>query len=363
MLRVSPTVSSLTTESIRRSMIPLASGRPQSMGLMTVDKSSDFMWPPVATRMDSSDLGDGDTPRANGEQRKACPVPTSRTGQAFRCSPFALGVSPSPRSDESIRVATGGHIKSDDLSTVINPIDCGRPDAIGIIDRRILSVVKDETVGETRSIYILPNHLIVIVQAECLRERCRRKIESPEFSLGDQKTVVLPGAIDIETGDRPFVVDACGLGAACGRWDGDHREHATLVVENVGVIDACGIGVIAGGLLKIIQAEKLVELCAREIHGRESAVDIEEAVVDSGGIDIEPIGIAPVVDSNHLCLSGIGKILQSEIVPGREYETYIGCGAMIAGNHFLIVDAEQLGERIVREIDCSEVKTFTFFPT
>src|SRR5258707_15825127 len=28
-----------------------------------------------------------------------------------------------------------------------------------------------------------------------------------------------------------------------------------------------------------------------EIHGRESAVDIQEAVVDSGGIDIEPIGI------------------------------------------------------------------------
>src|SRR5712691_12640954 len=80
MLRVSPTVSSLTTESIRRSMILMASGRPQSMGLMTVDKSSDFTWPPVATRMDSSDLGDGDTPRANGGKPKACPVLEVRTG-------------------------------------------------------------------------------------------------------------------------------------------------------------------------------------------------------------------------------------------------------------------------------------------
>src|SRR5260370_5862380 len=80
MRRVSPTVSSLTTESLRRSMIPMASGRPQSMGSTTVDKSSDFTWPPVATRMDSSDLGNGDTPRANGGQRKACPVLEVGTG-------------------------------------------------------------------------------------------------------------------------------------------------------------------------------------------------------------------------------------------------------------------------------------------
>src|SRR6266478_6335745 len=80
MLRVSPTVSSLTTESLRRSMIPMASGRPQSMGSTTVDKSSDFTWPLVATRMDSSDLGNGAPPRANGGQRKACPVLEVGTG-------------------------------------------------------------------------------------------------------------------------------------------------------------------------------------------------------------------------------------------------------------------------------------------
>src|SRR5260370_5123336 len=145
-------------------------------------------------------------------------------------------MSPLPGPAEPIRVSAGGHVKSDDLSTVVDPIDCGRADALGIIDRRILSFLKDETVGETRRIYILPNDLIVIVQAESLRERCRRKIESLEFSLGDQKTVVLPGPIDVETGDRPFVVDAGGLGAACGRWDGSHREHAALVVKNVGMI-------------------------------------------------------------------------------------------------------------------------------
>jgi len=75
------------------------------------------------------------------------------------------------RPDESIRVPTGGHIKSDDLSAVVDPIDCGRADAIGIIDRRKLSVVKDETVGEPGRINVCPNDLITIVQAERLRER------------------------------------------------------------------------------------------------------------------------------------------------------------------------------------------------
>src|SRR5260370_7672005 len=147
-------------------------------------------------------------------------------------------MSPLPGPDESIRVSTGGHVKSDDLSTVVDPIDCGRADALGIIDRRILSFLKEETVGETRRIYILPNDLIVIVQAECLRERCRRKIESLEFSLGDQKTVVLPGPIDVETGDRPFVVDAGGLGAAVARWAGNHRAHPALFVKTACIINA-----------------------------------------------------------------------------------------------------------------------------
>src|SRR5260370_22526232 len=99
------------------------------------------------------------------------PDPTYGIVHAFRCAPFDLRISRLLRPNESVRVATGGHEKSDDLPTIVDPIDCGRADALGIIDRRKVSVVKDETVGETRSIYILPNHLIVIVQAECLRER------------------------------------------------------------------------------------------------------------------------------------------------------------------------------------------------
>src|SRR6266478_4496102 len=119
---------------------------------------------------------------------RRCPVPTYGTEHAFRCGPFDLRISRLLRPDESVRVSTGGHVKSDDLSTVIDPIDCGRADAIGIIDRRKPSVVKDETVGETRRIHICPNELIAIVQAECLRERRPREIESLEFSLRDQKT-------------------------------------------------------------------------------------------------------------------------------------------------------------------------------
>jgi hypothetical protein len=72
---------------------------------------------------------------------------------------------------ESIRVPTGVYVKSDDLSTVVDAIDCGRANALGIIERRKVSLVKDETVGETRPINVTANDLIVIVQLKCLRER------------------------------------------------------------------------------------------------------------------------------------------------------------------------------------------------
>src|SRR5258708_7441778 len=122
------------------------------------------------------------------------------------------------------------------------------------------------------------------------------------------------------------------------------------------MIDSGGVGVIASSLVKVIQAEKLVERCAGEIHGREVAVNVQEAVSGSGGIDIEPVGIAPVVDPNDLRLRGIGKILGSKIVWQGQDKPLVNCGAMITGDHFKIVDAEQLGERVAREIDCSEVK-------
>jgi len=53
------------------------------------------------------------------------------------------------RPDESIRVSTGGHVKSDDLSAVVDPVDCGRANTLWVIDRRKFSVFKDETVRET----------------------------------------------------------------------------------------------------------------------------------------------------------------------------------------------------------------------
>ncbi len=103
--------------------------------------------------------------------RWRCAVPTSGTGHAFRCAPFDLRMSRLLRPDESIRVSTGGHVKSDDLSTVVDPVDGGRANALGVIDRREVSVLEDEAVGKARRIYVSPNDLVVIVQSECLRER------------------------------------------------------------------------------------------------------------------------------------------------------------------------------------------------
>src|SRR5258705_7627 len=69
MRRASPTVSFLMTESTRRSMTPKASAPPQSMGLTTVEKSSGFTWPPVATQMDSSGPSNHHIRRANVSER------------------------------------------------------------------------------------------------------------------------------------------------------------------------------------------------------------------------------------------------------------------------------------------------------
>ncbi len=81
----------------------------------------------------------------------------------------------------------------------------------------------------------------------------------------------------------------------------------------------------------------------------------------SSGIDIEPVGKAPVVDSNHLCLRGIGKILRSEIEREGENETLVDVCAMITGDHLKIVDAEQLGERVAWKNDCLEAKAVFLF--
>src|SRR5260370_14362923 len=143
------------------------------------------------------------------------------------------------------------------------------------------------------------------------------------------------------------------------------------MVENVGMIDAGGIGVIARSLVKIIQAEELVEGGTWEIYGCESAVDVQEAVSGSSHIDIEPVGIegkckrrekAPVVDPNHLRLRGIVKILRSEIIREGEDEPLVDVSAMITGDHFKIVDAEQLRERVAWEDDCTEGKAGFLFP-
>src|SRR5260370_5350571 len=263
---------------------------------------------------------------------------------------------------KSIRVPGGVHEKPDKLSTVVDAVDCGRADPVRIIDRLEESIVEDESVSESCSVRIRSNHVDLIVQAECLGEGGPREIESEERPLGDQKAVVLAGVIDVKTRDRPTVVDASGLGAAGGWRDRDHQEHSPVIVENVGMIDPCGIGVIARSLVKIIQAEKLVEGGTWEIYGCESAVDVQEAVSGSSGIDIEPVGVALVVNANDLRLGGSGEVLRSEIVWEGEDEPLVDCGTVITGDHFKIVDAEQLGERVAWEDDGTEEKAVFLFP-
>jgi hypothetical protein len=66
-------------------------------------------------------------------EKRRHPVPTSRTGQAFRC--VRRFICRCHAYLEFIRVPAGGHEKTDDLSTIVHAVDCGRADALRIIDR------------------------------------------------------------------------------------------------------------------------------------------------------------------------------------------------------------------------------------
>src|SRR5260370_42261155 len=100
-----------------------------------------------------------------------CPVPTYGNEHAFFCAAFDLRISRLPRPYEPIRVPAGVHVKSDDLSAVVDPIDYGRANALMIIDRCKASVVEGETMHETRRVHVNPNDFVMIVQSECLCER------------------------------------------------------------------------------------------------------------------------------------------------------------------------------------------------
>src|SRR5258708_119915 len=100
---------------------------------------------------------------------------------------------------KSIRVPGGVHEKSDNFSTVVDAVDYGGADPLRIIDRLEVSIVEDESVSESGSVYIGSNHVVLIVQAECLGGGGPREIESEERPFGEQKTVVDPSAVDIKT--------------------------------------------------------------------------------------------------------------------------------------------------------------------
>src|SRR5258707_13123659 len=79
---------------------------------------------------------------------------------------------------KSIRVPGGVHEKSDNFSTVVDAVDYGGGDPLRIIDRLDVSIIEDESVGESGSVYIRSNHVVLSVNAEWLREGGSRGVES-----------------------------------------------------------------------------------------------------------------------------------------------------------------------------------------
>src|SRR5258708_24452839 len=85
-----------------------------------------------------------------------------------------------------------------------------------------------------RSVRIGSNHVVLIVQAECLGRGGPREIEREERPFSDQKTVVDLSAVHVKTGDRPTAVDASGLSPPSpppGQGDDDEKKPFPIIFE------------------------------------------------------------------------------------------------------------------------------------
>ncbi len=158
--------------------------------------------------------------------------------------------------------------------------------------------------------------------------------------------------IDEEAAGDARVVDASGLRSAHCAGDGDHVEDSAYFV--IGIRDVRGsvidtVAVVAGRLVVVVLAQQLVEgsgdLGAGIVDGGEAAIaGAEEAVSDSGVVNVETIGGQEVVDADDLGHHGVGEVFIVEAVGQHQRESLVLIEVVIAGNYIVVVDAQQLGK-------------------
>ncbi len=219
--------------------------------------------------------------------------------------------------EEAIGVASAVNVEANELSFVVDAVDNGGADAVGVVNGFPFGVVQraaqQEAVHCTVAVHIATNDLIVEVDTKGCGVGRVREIELGIVSTfvqeaGDGRTI----GSGQEADDIAIVVDAGSNGAMIGVRRNDGAEFAGSLVQFVGMIDAITVGVEADRDALIVNAQQLVDgarTCVGVLVGGEDAVPLDEAEVFAGAVDPEANRIAQIVEARYLCLDGAGEVL------------------------------------------------------
>jgi len=261
---------------------------------------------------------------------------------------------------EPLRVACCIHEKADDAPAIVDAIDQGRADTVGLIDRLKLSRgdVIDEPVHFVCGVRIRSDDFAMVVQAKSLCQSTRRNVDHDQrFSCRDHVPMVYAGAVHIEPGNVAIVVDARRLSAESGSRD----RGKSGALHGVGVLGAVLILRVACGLSLVVQTQKLVEARIWSIDGGKGTPNVKKSVGNAGAINVKAGRVPFRVDSNDLRLNGVGKVLSRKCHCRNECKSLVRMlsvrsTSMIPSDLAGVINPQELGKRISSSIDRCERK-------
>ena len=269
----------------------------------------------------------------------------------FTCTYKLLGC------EEAIGIASAVNIEADQLRIVVETVDNGGADAVGVVNafplRMAQWAAQQEAVHQAAVVHIAADDLIREVDP-----KGRGVGRVGEHELGvvatlEQEAIRRAIRGGHEADDVAIVIDARRDRAARIRGD-DGRKFAGRLVQFIGVVDAIGTGIEAHSNALIVDAEQLIDRAFAGVGvlvRREDAVPLDEAEVDARGIDPEADRVTEVVEAGHLRLHRTGEVLIGVVIlPVRWLEGVAlvrvsgGTAAEVASNLAVVVDTQQLVE-------------------
>jgi hypothetical protein len=259
--------------------------------------------------------------------------------------------------EEAIRVTSTIDIKSDQLSIIVDAVDSGGANAVGVINGLPLCIAQGagqlEAMHQAIAVHIGTHDLIRLVDAKGSRIGGVGVIKLRILSVFQQKANYVAIGGRQEAGDVTIVVDARrSCAGSSGRKN--FGEFAGCLVQAIGMIDAIGIRVEADRNAAVINAQQLIDGAFASVGvfiRREDAVPLNEAGVDAITVNPEAGCVTFVVDGSDLSLHRAREVLVDIValtIGWLEGVALVGmtgsAAAEVARNDAVIVDAQQLVE-------------------